>query len=229
MIVTTNFKIIKPTDFSSEIKSDSKIIIFWDTCGILDIFNLVSDSTSSGFLKVLLGLNKKISNGEIISCTSKMIIQEIVDNYNEPYKKASKFLDETIRSYNKVQSYMQELGLQNAYIPVALNTTALLNIIEKQIQSLLDKTIFIEDDNYLKLARDRVVLKIAPGQRNEFKDCVIWETCLEVANTTSLAFHFISSNEKDYGNNGNRYDNIKNDMGTKIQFKHKIHDFYSII
>lgn len=231
MITDTAFKIIKARDFPSYLKSNSENVIFWDTCGILDILNLVSDSTNSTFIKVLLLLNDKISRGEIISCSSKMVIREILDNYsNPPYYQAGKFIDDTVRNFNKIQSYLKELGQQDSYTEVTINSEAILTIIERQIQILLNNTLFIEDDDYLKLARDRVVLKKAPSQRNEFKDSVIWETCIDIANRSTIDFYFISSNEKDYGKLGNRFTEIQTDMDThNINFKHKITDFYPIV
>jgi hypothetical protein len=231
MINAAAFKIINSVDFTSYIKGNSKNIIFWDTCGILDILNLVSDSTNSTFISVLIKLNSKIASGEIISCSSKMVIQEVMDNYESPpYYQAGRFIDETVRNYNKVQSYLKELGQQDSYTEVTINTEAVLSIIESQIQALLNNTLFIEDDDYLKLARDRVVVKKAPGQRNEFKDCVIWETCIDISTKTRIDLYFISSNEKDYGKNGARLPEIQDDMDAhNIQFKHKITEFYPIV
>ncbi len=232
MITDKEFKTIQPEDFSSYLNDNSKNIIFWDTCGVLDILNLVFDSTNSTFLKVLRQLNSKIKTGEIISCSSKMVIKEVLDNYSKPpYFQAGKFIDDTVRNFNKIQTYLKELGQQDSVEEVTINSEAILVIVERQIQTLLNNTIFIEDDNYLKLARDRVVLKKAPSQRNEFKDSVIWETCIDTAKKcTGSDFYFISSNDKDYGKQGDRFPEIQTDMDTyNIRFKHKITDFYTIV
>lgn len=230
MIRTEAFKLIKSGDFISYQTPNSKKIIFWDTCGILDILNLITDSTNSTFISVLIKLNKKIIQGEILSCSSKIVIREILDNYsNPPYHQAVKFIDDTVRNFNKIQSYLKELGQQDSYEEVTINSEAILSILESQIQLLLNNTLFIEDDDYLKLARDRVVSKIAPSQRNEFKDSIIWETCIDIAKKTKLELYFISSNEKDYGKSGNRFTEIQSDMDeNNIIFKHKITDFYII-
>src|SRR5690606_33771407 len=107
MIRTEEFKIIRPEDFTSYQTANSKKIIFWDTCGILDILNLITDSTNSTFISVLIKLNKKIAQEEILSCSSKIVIREILDNYsNPPYYQAGKFINETVRNFNKIQSYL---------------------------------------------------------------------------------------------------------------------------
>lgn len=232
MITDKAFKIIEPEDFSSHLKDNSKVIVFWDTCGILDILNLISDSTNSTFLKVLRQLNNKISSGEIVSCSSKMVIREVIDNYAKPpYFQAGKFIDDTVRNYNKIQTYLKELGQQDSVEEVTINSEAILTIVERQIQVLLNNTIFIEDDNYLKLARDRVVLKKAPSQKNEFKDSVIWETSIDIAKKCkSIEFYFISSNDKDYGKEDDRFKEIQSDMDTNnIKFKRKITELYVIV
>jgi hypothetical protein len=144
MITDNEFKIVKPEDFSSYLKDNSKNIIFWDTCGVLDILNLVFDSTNSTFLKVLRQLNNKINTGEIISCSSKMVIKEVLDNYSKPpYFQAGKFIDDTVRNFNKIQSYLKELGQQDSVEEVTINSEAILVIVERQIQALLNNTIFI--------------------------------------------------------------------------------------
>lgn len=96
MINTSNLKIIDPKDISSKIPANSKNIIFWDTCGILDIMNLVINSTDDSFIKALMKINQKLDNHELVCFSSNIVITEINYNFYEPYGQADKLLIETI-------------------------------------------------------------------------------------------------------------------------------------
>lgn len=231
MISLDSPTIIECDDLSLHFKENSKAVIFWDACGILDILNLIVESTNSTFLSILLKLTEQINNKEIISCSSIIVRQEIIDNYQKPpYLQAKKFIDDTIRNYNKIQSYLKELGQIDSAEEVFTNSEAFLNIVEIQIKTILDNTVFINDDTFLKNARDRVVTKTAPSQKNEFKDSVIWETCIYTSRKSSLDLYFVSSNESDYGKKGDRFSKIKEDIEeNNVNFKHKIIELYELV
>lgn len=230
MMTIDSPQIIEPNDITSFFQFNSKTVIFWDACGILDILNLIGSSTNSTFLSVLLSLTEKIENNEIISVTSVIVKQEILDNYQEPFGQAKKFIDEIVRNYNKVQSYLYKLGQTDSFEEIVTNSEAILNIVERQIQIILNNTIFVNDEIFLKKARDRVVTKTPPSNRNEFKDSVIWETCLSVSQAITLDLYFVSSNERDYGKNGSRFENIQIEIDENdIAFKHKITDLYKLV
>ena len=75
--------------------------------------------------------------------------------------------------------------------------------------------------------------KIPPaGMKSEFKDCVIWETCIDLAKKrmNNEQVFFVSSNESDFGKNGSRMDKINDDCNIyKIDFIHKIYELYAKI
>lgn len=229
MISKSNFNIIKPNQLKGKIPDGCQNIFFWDTCGLLDILNLVINSTNDSFILTLKKIIEQIDNGNAISVTSIIVVTEIDDNYHEPYGQADKFINHTLNNYNKMMKYLVALGLVPSHTDISKNSVDFTPTIERMIQNLLNKTFFIEDDAFLKLARDRVVTKTPPGIKNEFKDCVIWETCIEVSKTREKneKLFFISSNESDFGKNGNRYPEIDAECKIhSIEFQHKIHELY---
>lgn len=230
MINTDSLQIIEKEEIAEKIPTNCKNIFFWDTCGILDIFNLVVDSTNDSFIQTLKRINTQIDRGDAISMSSVIVITELKDNYPEPYGQAEKLINKTIKNYNKIMKYLGGLGMSELSSEISKNSIDFLPTLELVIQNLLNKTYFINDDSYLKLARDRVVTKTPPGIRNEFKDCVIWETCLDLSSykKNGEKVFFISSNESDFGKNGARFPEIKADSARcEIDFKHKIHELYS--
>lgn len=230
MINIDSLQIIEKEEITEKIPANCKNIFFWDTCGILDILNLVVDSTHDAFIQTLKRINAQIDRGDAVSMSSIIVITELRDNYPEPYGQAEKLLNQTIKNYNKIMKYLVGLGMSELSSEISKNSIDFLPTLELVIQNLLNKTFFIKDDSYLKLARDRVVSKTPPGIKNEFKDCVIWETCLDVSSfrKDSEKLFFISSNESDFGKNGDRFSEIKADsLRCGIDFTHKIHELYS--
>jgi len=233
MINIDKLQIINPGDIASKLTANPKNIIFWDTCGILDIINLVVNSTNDSFIKTLIKINEKIDDNEVVCFSSEIVITEIKDNFHEPYGQADKLINDTLKSYNKIMSFMVSLGLSGAYSEVIKNSVDFLPTLERMIQKLLNNTFFIRDDQYLKLARDRVVFKIPPaGMKSEFKDCLIWETCIYLAKIrmNNEPVFFVSSNESDFGKNGSRMNEITDECHDyKIDFVHKIYELYAKI
>lgn len=129
--------------------------------------------------------------------------------------------------------FLVTLKLSTSHTDIIKQSVEFLPTLERIIQKLLDNIFFITDDKYLKLARDRVVMKIPPaGMKSEFKDCIIWETCIDLAKTRSNneKIFFVSSNEADFGKNGSRLTKIEDDCNAyKIDFTHKIYELYSKI
>lgn len=233
MIDIDKLQTIEPEEISSRIPKNCKNIIFWDTCGILDIINLVVNSTNDSFIRTLIKINEKIDNNEIVCFSSTIVITEINDNFHEPYGQADKLINDTLKSYNKIMGFMVSLGLSDSHTPVIKNSADFLPTLERMVQKLLNNILFINDDQYLKLARDRVVFKIPPaGMKSEFKDCIIWETCIDLAKrrVNNETVFFVSSNESDFGKNGSRMNRIIEDCDSyKIDFLHKIHELYAKI
>ncbi|MDO6814006.1 PIN domain-containing protein [Tenacibaculum soleae] len=230
MIQTDSLQIIEPDKILENIPPECKNIYFWDTCGLLDIFNLVIDSTNDSFIQTLKRIIAQIDRGEAISVSSVIVISEIKDNYPEPYGQADKLINETLKQYNKLMKYLVGLGMSEEASEISKNSIDLLPTLERIVQNLLNKTYFINDNSYLKLARDRVVSKVPPGIKNEFKDCVIWETCIDLSNykVNGEKLFFISSNESDFGKNGKRFSKITEDCAEySIDFIHKIHELYT--
>ncbi|PKQ60205.1 hypothetical protein BZG01_21180 [Labilibaculum manganireducens] len=229
MINTDSLQIIEKDEIAGKIPTNCKNIFFWDTCGILDVLNLVIDSTNDSFIQTLKRINAQIDRGDAISMSSIIVITELKDNYPEPYGQAEKLINQTIKNYNKIMKYLGGLGMSEPSSEISKNSVDFLPTLELVIQNLLNKTYFIKDDPYLKLARDRVVSKTPPGIKNEFKDCVIWESCLDISSyrKNGEKIFFVSSNESDFGKNGGRFSEIEADTARYgIDFTHKIHELY---
>ena len=170
MINIGNLAKIEPNQLAGNIPAGCQNIFFWDTCGLLDILNLVTSSTNETFIQTLKKIIVQIDDGKAISVTSIIVITEIEDNYHEPYGQADKFINHTLNNYNKMMKYLVALGLVSSHTDISKNSVDFTPTIQRMIQNLLDKTLFIEDDAFLKRARDRVVTKTPPGIKNEFKE-----------------------------------------------------------
>jgi hypothetical protein len=232
MINIDSLQTINPDVLEERIPSTCKNIFFWDTCGILDILNLVVYSTNDSFITTLKKILDQLDNKTAISVSSIIVITELSDNYYEPYGQADKLIDTTLKNYSKIMKYLVSLGMLDESTEISKNSVNFLPTIERMIQKLLDNTYFITDDTYLKLSRDRVIDKIPPaGKKSEFKDCVIWETCLGISKyiKNNEKVFFISSNESDFGKSGDRYPEIKSEYeANSIDFVHKIHDLFNV-
>jgi hypothetical protein len=184
---------------------NSKPVIFWDTCSLLDIIRLPIPERKHALKKLenVMVIRQKILNGDIISLASVLTVKEFNDHVGHTQDEVVRTAKRISQEYNKYLEFVKKAN--PAITPTNVDLTAfnleiLLNDI---VQDIAVETIFIgRDDVFLRNAEMRVTGKIPPARKKgEFKDCYIWNTCLTVRQMSqkiNSPFGFLSSNVRDY-------------------------------
>lgn len=192
-------------DISQDIINSPATVLFIDTCIFLDI--LRDENINIGTIKSAIELIKMSQNNpsQIWLLTSSIVRQEWHDNIASVSEKLRKRI-------NKCHKILEEyLEVAELVLNKKLNNqeTALLNLHE-HLKSLsnnfLDCCLQIEEESYHKNAMYRIRNNIAPASKgkSEPKDCIIFESFLDVANKIRQNgyqgdIYFASSNITDYG------------------------------
>lgn len=211
-IEKNNTSCISIEDFVLKVKeTPDKPIIFWDTCALLDIIRFIyRDERDYNFIIKLQDIANKIENGDIISVSCETNITEWNDNVDA-------VLDEMKNSLIKTTNYHKHsiIVLNNLTRANKISESLILDDLEYKLQNIaldiLHKTSFLRiNPNITFNAHTRVVQKDPPAKKkNEFKDCTIWETMLEMSrylNVSSFSqkrvFYTINTEDFCQKNNG---------------------------
>lgn len=178
---------------------DDKPIIFWDTCSLL-YFNSIVDRRAYrefDWDKKLLDL---IANGDVYSVTSTVVYHEF-DSHHEALKikdaDRENALKNSMAEYGKIVGGLDEVALKRG-----MNALHLSAQMDSMVSELWRHTFVIDDDIdfYIK-AHNRVLAKTPPAsEKQEYKDCYIWETFLTLCDDIphkGLAI-FMTENTEDY-------------------------------
>jgi len=217
-------KIISPNIINkvaaiSNLETEKKPVIFWDTCSLIDIVRLpLPDRKQTiGSLVKVIEIKNKIVSKDIISVSSELCITEFnnhIGNWTNILESESKKLSTT---FNNFIGFINKANLGAIPIlPTNLSVYKLEDLLCQIIQAIIKETIFIaEDASFASFAHFRTTNKIPPAKKKgEYKDCYIWGTCLEIrkSNTDkSYSYNFMSSNVDDYA------DTNKKDFVTEIK------------
>lgn len=187
------------------INGDNKIIIFWDTCSLLDIIRLPFCTKNLNHLDFTLyqKICELIESGVIISISSAIIVNELSNNLikaENDYDNGVKKIQDGLRQYDDF------LNVCNPPIPqfsISLSRKPLREKLRLIYDRILDKTLFInEKTEFMKFAHFRVSNKMAPAEKKgEYKDCYIWGTCIKLSERIIRPrkdLFFITSNPEDY-------------------------------
>lgn len=193
---------ISPTDAISLLDTANMPVIFWDTCGLVDILRLPIRNYNSSILPQIVSLKDKIDTGSIISIASEMSIKEWNDNADPTIDEVKKYIKKRSNEYLEVLRFINETSIFSQVPEVNLQTYNLEQILQQLALSIVNNTHFVNHSFYSGLAVNRVADKLSPAEnKSEVKDCIVWETCLDLRTKMadkSKKFIFHSSNTKDF-------------------------------
>ena len=192
-------------DMVTAIASKGSSVLFLDTCAILDIIRPLKRKKVHDLMAakdILDQIDKGEFNCQIV--LSSRIDEEYADNLEDTRLEHLRFVKHLMESWKSYYDANAIFG----------NPTDRLNIINdplcKQMKSLTDRILdtgihMLEQDNLHARASKRTSRGLPPAAKGkqELKDCIIVEECLElcrqlnVENTLGSLF-FLTSNDNDY-------------------------------
>lgn len=209
MISITNLNIKTLDEVLDLINNNTKPVVFWDTCSLIDIIRLPlpSRKNSLELMTRIIEIKDVILQKKVYSLSSERCIKELSDNALTEIGNYEKELTKLGRDVNTYIDFINTSGFTLTSIsPISLNSYKLELYFCDLTQAILNNTIFIKAHNCFQESADiRTVNKMTPAKtKGEYKDCYIWETNLQTRklhNDKSLLWTFISSNTTDYTNN----------------------------
>ncbi len=177
----------------------NKPIIFWDTCSLL-YFNSIVDRRAYrefDWDKKLLDL---VIKGDVYSVTSTVVYHEF-DSHHDALKNKEadreNALKNSMAEYGKILGGQDEIDLKRG-----MNVLHLSSQMDNMVGELWKNTYIIDDDiDFYIRAHNRVLGKIPPAsEKQEYKDCYIWETFLTLCDeaTHKTQAIFMTENTEDY-------------------------------
>lgn len=188
--------------------SNTKPILFWDTCALLDILRLPIRQPLRGaeLLMKYEMIAESIERGLIASVTSGLVITELTNHYNQVYNDLTRKENDAKNQMIGLADYMVSAKKKNRLIQ-AVNLLNIESRLQSVLRRLLKNTIILKEQNaYRNFADYRLRYGMAPAERKaEYKDCYIWGTFVTLIrninpNTLSI---FFTTNTKDYKDNSN--------------------------
>lgn len=193
-------------DVKNEFPQD-KSIIFWDTCGLLDLMNFEEKTLLDKvrYISMYENIADAIERGEIVSVSSHLVDFELQnDNYSNVTKKMR---DDSKNFLRYLKFFAPYLNLSQEEKDVLMSDTLEVNI-EDRLREIINKIIrntkyLAEEDEHKNFAHNRVVKKQAPSsEKNQsYKDCYIWHSFLrfvEELQPTAPVVAFMTLNKKDF-------------------------------
>ena len=207
--------------------SNTRPIIFWDTCALLDILRLPFRQSIRGAEMLVRYeiIAESIERGVIASVTSSLVITELTNHYNQVYNELTRKENDAKNQMIRLADYMVSTKKKTRLI-YAVNLLNIESRLLSVLHRLLKNTIILKEQNvYRNFADYRLRYNMAPAERKaEYKDCYIWGTFVTLIrninpNTLSL---FFTTNTKDYKDDtDNIYPQLVRDCyfpDMKIQF-----------
>lgn len=180
----------------------NKVIVFWDSCMLLDILRIPvrTDGKVALYYREILDLadSKKID-----FVASRLSWTETSVNYNQLSQELKDYANNT---RNNLTKYYQTIsGLGRDYF-IAVKNDINGEVIQNNLADLYNNmfvpmTLLQERVEYMKQAHYRVGNHYPPAkQKGEYKDCFIWMTFLDLAKQLSPgdAIFFMTANTADY-------------------------------
>lgn len=184
LINETGFTRYSVDEFISNVYSGSpRKVLFWDTCGLLDIIRFNYRQEPSNTIDSILAILNWVESDKIYSVASELTLKEWNDNNAAVYYKQVADLLLTTKYHQMAASAINKLkgsALQSAI----LSGQGLEDELEDIAVRIINKTYFIKTDEAANEAINRLSNHRAPAikkGKSEAKDCVIWETMLALS------------------------------------------------
>lgn len=205
MISIDNPKILNLVETVDFVNAENKPVIFWDTCSLMDIVRIPFPARKNHpdtDLRII-EIKDAILNGSILSLASALTIIEF--NKNIPGE-IDDFQNNLTKLNIEVNKYLGFINKSNAGVTLSaidLPSYKLELYYCDIARAIIDKTIFIsEEQSFQNNAHTRLINHTTPAKvKQEYKDCYIWETCLQAKlglNDKGHDWIFTSANYTDY-------------------------------
>lgn len=197
--VVISKQIIDFRDIPAYINDSSKPIVFWDTCSLL-YFNSIVDRRAYNEYEWDEKLLNLIETGQVFSVTSMVVLKEFNKHHDDLFNKDTG-LENSLRNamgdYGNIVGSPQKEDLQKGM--AALNLAAHL---DGMVTKLWLNTYVIDENLFFhEKAHNRVLAEQAPAkEKQEYKDCYIWETFLTLCDQVAQKDRtfFMTENTVDY-------------------------------
>lgn len=199
-MIAINPKIVNSN--SSKITSLRKPVVFMDSCAYIEFIYTISPSKNRKIndIENAFKILNSVFEGKVQLISSEICIKEINDNYET----ALKALVREIKELNdRIESIYYT---DKRYLAISPNEHTNLTIynlsdsIRTSVKSLIEKTLFIKCTSAIKeKSHVRTINKLPPSDsKSQYKDCIVWETCLEVKEKLSQELIFATVNRADF-------------------------------
>ncbi len=193
------------TEIVAAIDKSNSANLFLDTCAILDIIRALSRNSSDELCAAKKLFDKR--DAGTIDC--KVILPSVVyQEYKDHFSDTCKLLDEFFQRLSDKQNELTkaQLAFGHNATPCYSDTPILIRQIPDLTNKIVDTAIHIsEQDDLHAAASKRIVQCRAPASKGkqELKDCLIVEECLEICrqlknNGSHAKMYFLSSNTRDF-------------------------------
>jgi len=193
------------SDIVADIEKNGSAVLFLDTCAILDIVRAINRRSSNEMCSAKVFLDKR----DLGDIDCKIILPSVIgQEYADHLESTTKELDSFFKRLSDLQSEL--INAQSAFghetMVCTLDADALTNKIIVLTNNIINNaTHILEQDNLHAAASKRVTGCKPPASKgkNELKDCLIVEECLEICRqlkqkAKTIPLFFLSSNTKDF-------------------------------
>lgn len=166
------------SDFLTIYEAYPKPMLYWDTCGVLDIIRFIYRQDAPNTWECIKHLIQKVRNNEIYVVASELSVKEWNDNVVTVFPDFSKNLKLTTHYHGYAVNIINDLT--NSEISTSdLTCHNLEQHLEDLAFEILNNTHFLNAQEASYGAILRVAEERAPAKKKakqEVKDCAIWET-----------------------------------------------------
>lgn len=158
-------------------------ILFWDTCGLLDIIRFVYRQEPENTMDSILSILEQIENDDVISIASELTVKEWNDNISDVFTRQVEDLQLTTKYHKRAADAINKLK-RASLSSSPLSGNGFENLMEDIAFRIINKTFLIKSDEVAQDAIIRLSDHLEPGgkkSKSEVKDCVIWETMLALS------------------------------------------------
>ena len=179
------------------LSSETRPIIFLDTCVMLDVFRVVGRANSYTPFKAYLKMAEKVKSHGVVIVYNETVQSEF--RYNAPgvVKEQRSKIQNLNRCWNAFRSMKDK---KEVYSEINLPEDKIIQAAEVTLRAIIkDAFIVMDYDDALRSSYDAVLKHKAPAIRDsQFKDAYIFRTCLDLAKKSGRQVIFCSTNSKDY-------------------------------